>query len=166
MLAACDRGGAGAGEHDADLVDFLAGDLERVEQRRAGDDRGAVLIVVEDRNLQRLPERLFDVEAVRRLDVLEVDAAEGRLESWQELDDVVGVLGADLEVEDVEVGELLEEVALALHDRLAGERADVAEAEDGGPLVTTATRLPLSCTCRRRSGSRSISRQGSATPGE
>ena len=34
----------------------------------------------------------------------------------------------DLDVEDVDVGEALEEDALALHDGLDGERADVAEA--------------------------------------
>ena len=93
-----------------------------------------MLVVVEDGNLHRLPERLLDVEAVGRADVLEVDSADGRLEELAELDDVVGILGADLEIEDVEVGELLEEVRLALHHRLAGERADVAEAEHGGAV--------------------------------
>ena len=102
MLRGRDRGGAGAREHDRDLADVLADDLERVEQRGAGDDRGAVLVVVEDRDLHRLPQRLLDVEAVRRLDVLEVDAADGRLEQLAEPDDVVGILGADLEVEDVD----------------------------------------------------------------
>ena len=37
----------------------------------------------------------------------------------------------DLQVEDVDVGEPLEEERLALHDRLGGERAAVAEPEDG-----------------------------------
>ena len=45
-----------------------------------------------------------------------------------------GSLGPDLEVEHVDVGELLEEVRLALHHRLAGERADVAEAEHRGAV--------------------------------
>ena len=54
--------------------------------------------------------------------------------SWQNLMTSSGILGADLEVEDVEVGELLEEIAFALHHRLAGERADVAEAEHGGAV--------------------------------
>jgi C4-dicarboxylate-specific signal transduction histidine kinase len=41
---------------------------------------------------------------------------------------------ADLEVEAVEVRELLEQVPLALHHRLAGERADVARAEHRGAV--------------------------------
>ena len=117
--------------------------LERVEQRGAGDDRGAVLVVVEDRDLQRLAERLLDVEAVRRADVLEVDAADRRLEQLAELDDVVGILGADLEIEDVDIGELLEEVPLALHHRLSGHRADVAEPEHRGAVGDDADEIAL-----------------------
>ena len=56
------------------------------------------------------------------------------LEELAEPDDVLRVLGADLEVEHVDVGELLEEVRLSLHHRLAGERPDVAEAEHRGAV--------------------------------
>ena len=55
-------------------------------------------------------------------DVLEVDAAEGRLEELDGADELLGVVRGELEVEDVDVGEALEEDALALHHRLAGER--------------------------------------------
>ena len=135
MLGRRDRGGAGAGEHDAaSSAMFFVDDLERVEQRGAGDDRGAVLVVVEDGDLERLAQRLFDVEAVRRADVLEIDAADRRLEQLAELDDVVRVLGSDFEIEHVEIGELLEEIAFAFHHRLAGDRADVAESEHGGAV--------------------------------
>ena len=108
--------------------------LIRVQERGAGDDRGAMLVVVKNGNAKCLAERLLDVEALGRLDVLEIDAANGGLEELAEPDDVVGVLGADLEVEDVDVGKLLEEVRLAFHDRLAGQRTDVAEAEHGGSV--------------------------------
>ena len=40
----------------------------------------------------------------------------------------------DLEIEHIEVGELLEEIPFPLHDRLAGDRADVAEAEHRGAV--------------------------------
>jgi hypothetical protein len=116
------------------VLDVLADDLEGVEQGRARDDRRPVLVIVEDRDLHRGPERFLDVEALGGLDVLEVDAAHGGLEELAELDDVLGILGTDLDVEDVDVGELLEEVPLAFHHRLAGEGADVAEAEDRGAV--------------------------------
>ena len=94
-----------------------------------GDDRRSVLVVVEDGNLHRLPQRLLDVEAIRRANVLEVDAADRRLEQLTEANHVVGILRPDLEIEHVEIGELLEEISLAFHHRLAGERPDVAEPE-------------------------------------
>ena len=51
---------AGARDRDLDLLDRLALDRERVEQRRAGDDRGAVLIVVEHRDREPLAQLLLD----------------------------------------------------------------------------------------------------------
>jgi hypothetical protein len=78
QIGAGDRGRSGAREHHLDLVDLLARDLERVQERRGGDDRGSVLVVVEDRDVQGRLQALLDLEAFRRLDVLEVDPAEGR----------------------------------------------------------------------------------------
>src|SRR3546814_11020729 len=50
---------------------------EAVVDRRADDDRGAVLVVVEHRDVHALAQRGLDLEALRRLDVFQVDAAEG-----------------------------------------------------------------------------------------
>jgi hypothetical protein len=126
-----DGRGAGPGDHHPHPFELLAGQVRGVEQRGAGDDGGAVLVVVEDRDLHLLLEPLLDQEAVRRLDVLEVDAAEGRLERAHDRADLVDLPGGDLEIEDVDVGEALEEHALALHHRLARVRTDVPEAEHG-----------------------------------
>ena len=81
-----------------------------------------------------LAQLLLDVEALRRLDVLEVDAAEGRLERGDDVDQLVRVVLGDLDVEDVDAGELLEQDALAFHHRLGGERADGAQAQHGGAV--------------------------------
>ena len=80
----------------------------------------SVLVVVEDGDLHPRLELLLDVEALGRLDVLEVDAAERGLEAGDALDELVGVLLVDLDVEDVDVGEPLEEDGLSFHDGLAG----------------------------------------------
>ena len=108
--------------------------LQPVEHRRADDDRRAVLVVVEHRDLHPLAQLALDVEALRRLDVLEVDAAEGGLERGDDVDQLVGVALVDLDVEHVDAGELLEQHALAFHHRLAGERADGAQAEHRGAV--------------------------------
>ncbi len=57
----------------------LADHAQRVQQRGEHDDRRAVLVVVEDRDLELGSfSRALDLEAARRGDVLEVDAAERR----------------------------------------------------------------------------------------
>jgi hypothetical protein len=45
-----------------------------------------------------------------------------------------GSVLVDLDVEHVDAGELLEQHALAFHDRLGGQRADVAQAQHGGAV--------------------------------
>jgi len=130
-----DGGGAGARDHDLQVGQFLALQQRRVDQPGGGDDRGAVLVVVEDGDVHGLLQLLLDVEAFGSLDVLEVDAAEGRFEHLAGADDLVGVLAVQLDVEHVDVSEALEEHPLALHHRLAGQGADVAEPEDRGAVA-------------------------------
>ena len=60
--------------------ELAAGEVAGVDQAGGGDDRGAVLVVVEDRDVHPLAQRLLDDEAVWRGDILEVDPAEARLE--------------------------------------------------------------------------------------
>ena len=129
-----DAGGAGTGMHDLDLIRLLADYRECIDEGGAEDDRGTVLVVVEDRDLHALAQRAFDDEAFRCLDVLEVDAAEARLETGDDVDQLLRIRLVDLDVEDVDAGELLEQHALAFHDRFGRQRADVAEAEHGGTV--------------------------------
>ena len=76
----------------------------------------------------------LDGEAFGGLDVFQVDGAEGRFQRRDDIAETVRVGGVHLDVEHVDAGEFLEQDGLALHDRLAGERADIAEAEHGGAV--------------------------------
>ena len=51
-------------------------------QRGEHDDRRPVLVVVEDRDVELLVQPALDLEAARRRDVLEVDAAEAGASAW------------------------------------------------------------------------------------
>ncbi len=93
-----------------------------------------MLIVVHDRDLHALAQGLLDDEAFRRLDVLEIDAAEAGLQQRHRVDEALRVLGVELEVDGVDVGEALEQHRLAFHHRLGGERAEIAQAENGGAV--------------------------------
>ena len=94
------------------------------------DDRGAVLIVVEHRDLHALLELGLDLEAFRALDVLQVDAAESRFQQLAGADDLAGVFRAQLEIEHIDVSEAFKQNALAFHYGLSGARADVAKSKN------------------------------------
>jgi len=118
QVEAGQRRRARARHHDLDVADLLAGQVEAIEDRRRDDDRRAVLVVMEDRDVHPGLELLLDLEAFRALDVLEIDAAEGRLQRRDDLDELLDVLLLDLDVE-------------AVDHRLGGERPDVAQPQHG-----------------------------------
>ena len=93
-----------------------------------------MLVVVEDGDLHLLAQLALDVEALGGLDVFQVDAAQGGFQCADDLDQLVGVALGQLDVEHVDAGKLLEQAALAFHHRLAGQRADVAQAQYGGAV--------------------------------
>ena len=131
QIEAGERRGTGAGADDLDIFELLAVQQQRVLDRRADDDRRAVLVVMEHRDLHALLELRLDLEALRRLDVFEIDAAEGRLQRRNRLDDALDGVGGDLDIEHVDAGEFLEQNRLAFHHRLRRQRPDIAEAEHG-----------------------------------
>ncbi|MCY1518156.1 hypothetical protein D9M68_528650 [compost metagenome] len=134
QVQAGQRRGARARRDQLHFGDALAGDLQAVEHGGCHRDGRAVLVVVEHRDLHALAQLALDVEAVRGLDVFQVDGAEGGLQRGDDLDQLDRVLLVDLDVEHVDAGEFLEENALAFHHRLGGQRADVAQAQHGGAV--------------------------------
>jgi hypothetical protein len=126
-----DACGAGADHEDLEAVHVALRQAASIDEGGERDYCRAVLVVVEDRDVERLLEPLLDLEAARGGDVLEVDAAERGGDPDDRLDDLVHVLGGQADREGVHVGELLEEHRLALHHRHGRLRADVAEAEHG-----------------------------------
>ncbi len=102
-----------------------------------------MLIVVHHRNVERLDQAVFDLEAARRANVFEVDAAEHRRDAHDRLNDLVDVFGVEADRKRVDVGELLEQHRLAFHHRQRAERPDVAETEHGGAVGDDRDRVAL-----------------------
>ena len=125
------RGGSCAAGDQLDLFDFFARHFQAVEQRRAHHDGGAVLVVVKDGNFQSLAQFAFDVKAVGRLDIFEVDAAKSWLQRGDDLDQLVGVFFVDFDVEHIDAGKFLEQNAFAFHHRFARQGTDIAQAQYG-----------------------------------
>ncbi|ENN86334.1 hypothetical protein RHSP_20548 [Rhizobium freirei PRF 81] len=86
---------------------------------------------MEDGDVHEFAQPLLDDETVGRLDILEIDAAEGRAEITHAIDEFVDILRVDLKVDGIDIGEALEENRFAFHDRLRSQSPKIAEAENG-----------------------------------
>ena len=124
----------GAVQHNAAILDLLPRQQQRVHQPGGADHGGAVLVVVEDGDVHLFLQALLDDEAFRRLDVLKVDAAEAGLHQLHRAAEFVGVLGVDLDVDRVHVGEALEQHRLAFHHRLRRQGAQIAQPQHRGAV--------------------------------
>ena len=128
-------GRARSGQHDPDVVQGLAGHPQRVEQGRQDHDGGAVLVVVEDRHVQGVPQLPFQVEAARRGDVFQAHAAEPGRDRADAPDHLRHLPRVQAQRPGVDPGEPLVQRGLALQHRQGGARADVAQAEHRGPVA-------------------------------
>jgi hypothetical protein len=125
---------AGAVHYHFQVFHLAARQMRGVDHARGADDSGAVLIIMEHRNVHQLAQALLDDETVGRLDVFQVDAAEGWAQVAYRGDEFLDVLGVQLQVDGVDVGKALEQHRLAFHHRLGSERAQIAQPQDGGAV--------------------------------
>jgi len=125
-----------------------------------------VLVVVEHGYVHLLAESLLDLEALGRLDVLEVYAAEGRFHRLHRLTERVDLLDIELDVEHVDVGEALEQHTLPSMTGFDADAPMSPRPRTADPFETTATRFPFAVYSNTDSGSAAMSRHGAATPGE
>ena len=133
-------------------AELLARELGGVEQRGARDDRGAVLVVVEHRDLHALAQPLFDLEALRRLDVLEVDAAERRLERGDDVDERAVSFASSSRSNTSMSANFLNRQALPSITGLPASGPMLPRPSTAVPLVMTATRLPRAVYSQREVG--------------
>ena len=133
---ACDRLSCRTCAVDDDVrrLEVTSEVLVRVEEGGDDDDRCAVLVIMENGDVEGLFELVLDVKALRCLDVLEVDAAVGGGDELADFDDVLDFFAVHADGDGVDTGKALEEDRLALHDGEACACADVAETEDGGAV--------------------------------
>ncbi len=126
--------GAGAIHDHFEVGNVAAGDLAGIDDAGGGYDRRAVLVVMEDGNIEALAKQLLDDEAVGTLDVFQIDAAEGIAEAGNAFNEGGRVVFLDLDIDRVDVGEALEQDRLAFHHRLGRGGTQITEAENGGAV--------------------------------
>ncbi|MNS45898.1 hypothetical protein D3C72_783780 [compost metagenome] len=134
QLHAGDGGSAGTQADDLGVFQLLAGDFQGVDHAGRGHDGGTVLVIVEYRDVALFDQGALDFEALRRLDVFEVDATEGDRDAANGVDERLRAFRFHFDVEHVDTGETLEQNTLAFHDRLGSQWAEVTQTEDGGAI--------------------------------
>src|SRR6267378_2045644 len=103
----------------------------------------AMLVVVPHRDLAFLPQSVEDPEALRLLDVLEVHASESGGDHLHRLDDLLRIFRGERNRERVDPAEILEQEGLPFHDRQAGLRSDVPQAENPRAVRHDRNLVPL-----------------------
>src|SRR5690606_8297705 len=78
---------------------FLVRQLQRMEHGRRGNDGGTVLVIVEHGDIALLDQCALDLEALGRLDVLEVDTAKSAGDALDCIDEGLGTFRLDFDVE-------------------------------------------------------------------
>jgi hypothetical protein len=134
-------GGACAGGDQFDLLDVFAGQFQRVAHGRRNDNRRAMLVVMEHRNVHALLQRLFDDEALRRLDVLKVDAAKGRLQRGDRVDEFCGSRSSTSMSNTSMPANFLNRTALPSITGLEAKRPIAPRPRTAVPLEITPTRF-------------------------
>src|SRR5208337_4945051 len=119
---------------EARRLDVPARQVNRIEHARGRNDRGAMLVVVKNRDVHHLAQALFDVEALGRLNVLEIDSAKRRTKIFDRVDEFVWVFRRDLKVDGVYICEALEQHRLSFHHRLRGQSSKIAETKNRGSV--------------------------------
>ncbi len=134
QLHAGDGRSTSAQADDLSVSQGFASDFQGVDHAGRSNDRGAVLVIVEYRNVALFDQGLFDLEALRCLDVFQVDATESDGDALYSVDESLRAFGIDFDVENVDAGKALEQHALTFHDWLGSQWAKVTQAENRGAI--------------------------------
>ncbi len=111
-----------------------------------------MLVIMKHRDIHDLAETFLHLKTFRGLDILQIDAAERRLQRGDDRDHPLHIQGVDLDIKDIDPGEFLEEHSLALHHRLARERTNGAEAKNSSAIADNANKIGPNRQFRRFGG--------------
>ena len=123
------RGGAGARTDQFHILDLFPAHPQSIANGRRHDNRRAVLVIVENRDIQALDQFPLNLETLGGLDVLQIDAAKGRRQGRYGIDKFVRIACIQFQIEDIDIRESLEQGRLAFHHGLGRMGSDVPQAE-------------------------------------
>ena len=89
-----------------------------------------MLVIVHDRDIQFVLQATFDLEGFGCLDIFQVYPPESRCDPFDRIDELVHILGVDLNVEHINVGKYLKEQTLPFHDRLGSLGSNITQPQN------------------------------------
>ena len=128
----CDGNARGTGTiyDDAAVLFFLACNTQTVDNAGKYHDGGAVLVVMEDRNVKHFFQAFLNLKAARCGNIFQIDAAVCGSNVLNRGNDLLRVLGVETDRHGIDIAEFLKQNAFSLHDRHGGICADIAETEN------------------------------------
>ena len=105
---------SGTVDYDLAVLFLPAGDFQGIDGSGQHHDGGAVLVIVEHRDVQLCFQPFFDLKTAGRGDILQIDAAKARGNGFHHADDLLGVLGVQTDRHGIHAAELLEQAGTFL----------------------------------------------------
>src|SRR3972149_1184203 len=122
-------GSTGANSHDFYVFNLFIDYTQCVYDRCANYNCRTVLIVMKDRNIHAITQFAFYLETLRRFDIFQIDAAEGRFQTGNDLNQFVRISLIDFEIEYVNNGKLFTQNPFAFHHRFGCQWTDITQTQ-------------------------------------
>ena len=104
-----------------------------------------MLIVVKNRNLHPLAEFLLHHKAFWRLDIFKVNAAKGRLQRGDDINQLIDIGLVDFNIKDIDIGKFLKQYRLAFHYRLRRQWANIAQTQHSSTVGNNRHEVASGC---------------------
>ena len=96
---------------------------------------------MENRNPHAGLQLLLDLETFGSFDIFEIDSAESRFESGNNIDHPVNIGFGHFDIEHVDTGKFLEQNSFAFHDRLGSQRANIAQTKHSRAICQDSNKI-------------------------
>ena len=117
-------------DHDLHLFNILTNHFKGIFQSGSRNDSRTMLVVVHHGDVESTLQALLDIEALRRLDILKVDTAEGRRNLLYRFTEFLRVLLSHLDIEHIDATIDFKQEALTLHDGFAAHGANITQSKN------------------------------------
>ena len=108
-----------------------------------------MLIVVHHRLFEAANQFRFDVEAVRRANILQVNTAKGRGHLFHHVYELLGIFGIHQNRRGADAHELIVDHRFSFHHRHAGHRPDIPQSQNSGAVGKNAHTVADICVNTR-----------------